>query len=138
MAISPGLARWYGEFVAYAGLQSRLASVRFLPKISGDVADVRNAQRAQLVSLCDEAAGSDGADAIIVAGAPLAGFAEELAHQVPIPMIDGTACAVRHAEMLVGLGYGKGRKGMFSPPTPKHSSGLPKALAHFWSGEQSG
>ena len=45
----------------------------------------------------------DGAEAVILAGGPLAGVAPLLQPEVAVPLVDGTAAAVRLAAALAGL-----------------------------------
>lgn len=40
---------------------------------------------------------------VILAGAPLAGFARQSASQIPVPVIDGIACGIKQCEALVAL-----------------------------------
>jgi allantoin racemase len=45
-----------------------------------------------------------GADAVVVAGAAVAGIAHRLRAQLTVPLLDGIACAVGQAETLVRVG----------------------------------
>jgi len=45
-----------------------------------------------------------GAEALVVAGAAVAGIAHRLRTQLPVPLLDGIASAVGQAETLVRLG----------------------------------
>jgi allantoin racemase len=45
-----------------------------------------------------------GADVVVVAGAAVAGIAHRLRAQLTVPLLDGIACSVGQAEMLVRLG----------------------------------
>ena len=69
------------------------------------------------------------ADAIILAGAPLAGLAERIQDRLPVPVIDQMAAAVKQAEALVALGVRKATVGTFRRPDGKPTTGLPEALA---------
>jgi len=44
-----------------------------------------------------------GADAVVVAGAAVAGIAERLRTRLPVPLLNGIACAVDQAETWFGL-----------------------------------
>jgi Asp/Glu/hydantoin racemase len=70
----------------------------------------------------------DGAEVIILAGAPLAGLARSLAGQMPVPVVDGVSSAVLHAETLVALQPGRARAGSFAPLPYKPNRGLPEAI----------
>ena len=45
-----------------------------------------------------------GAEAVVVAGAAVAGIAHRLRGQLSVPLLDGIACAVGQTETLVRLG----------------------------------
>jgi len=126
------LGRWYAEAAAEHGLAARLASVR---PYEGEVADVARAAEdlaepiAALALQCIE---QDGAEAVIFGGGPLAGLARELADRLPVPALDGVACAVRLAEALAGLGLKKATRGSFAAPSPKPTMGLSPALARVF------
>jgi Asp/Glu/hydantoin racemase len=73
------------------------------PAFSGDPGTVAEERLDLLAGLCAESAEQDGAEAIILAGGPLAGLAPLLQPRVAVPLIDGTQAAVRLAEALAGL-----------------------------------
>ena len=57
-----------------------------------------------LARLCGKAAASEGVRSIILGGGPLAGLAHRIRARVPVPLLDGTACAINHAATLARLG----------------------------------
>ena len=65
---------------------------------------------------------------LIIAGAPLAGLARTIAHQIPVPLVDGVSSAVRHAETLVALSPQPASRGSFAPPPLKPNQGLSPAI----------
>ena len=71
---------------------------------------------------------ADGADVLILAGAPLAGLARSIAGVIPVPVVDGVASAVRQAETLAALKPGAARAGSFAPPPAKPNAGLPDPI----------
>jgi hypothetical protein len=81
-----------------------------------------------LIELARLAVAEDGADVVILAGAPLAGLARDVASEIPVPVVDGIAAGVRLAEAVVGLGSGVHRAGSFAAPPPKRRAGLSAAL----------
>ena len=78
----------------------------------------------------------DGADVIVLAGAPLAGLARSLAGRLPVPMIDGVSSAVRHAESMVALRPARAQGGSFGPLPIKPHRGLPEGIARLIAGPQ--
>jgi Asp/Glu/hydantoin racemase len=131
VAISQRIRAWYRETVEHAGLASRLASIRGLDETLADIGSVQGDQGERLVALAERCVAEDGADVIILAGAPLAGLARSLKGRLPVPVVDGVSSAVRHAETLVALQPGKARLGSFAPPPIKPNRGLPEGIARL-------
>jgi len=129
IAISQRIQTWYREVVQANGLAGRLASIRALDQPLADIGAVQQDHSARLQALCERAVDEDGADAIILAGAPLAGLARGLRGRLPVPVVDGVSSAVCHAQSLVTLQPGAARRGSFAPPPAKANKGLPDALA---------
>ncbi len=128
IAISRRIRAWYQETVDMHGLCGRLASIRCLDEVLANIASVQTDKSEQLLALCETAVREDGADVLIIAGAPLAGLARSIADSVPVPLVDGVSSAVRHAESLVALGPRSATAGSYAPPPEKDWTGLPSAL----------
>ncbi|MCW5635307.1 MAG: Asp/Glu/hydantoin racemase [Rubrivivax sp.] len=128
VAISQRIRAWYRETVEHCGLVGRLASIRGLDEPLADIGNVQGDQGERLVQLAERCVVDDGADVIVLAGAPLAGLARSLAGRLPVPCVDGVSSAVRHAELLVAQRPGRARSGSFAPPPPKPHAGLPPAI----------
>jgi allantoin racemase len=103
ISFSEDFRPWYSDAVARSGLGDRLASIRCVGSAFRDLATVGHEKEADLLALCELAVSEDGADVVILAGAPLAGLAARLAGRVPVPVLDGVAAAIRQAEALAGL-----------------------------------
>ncbi|MGQ9370761.1 aspartate/glutamate racemase family protein [Azospirillum sp. ST 5-10] len=131
VAISARIRAWYRETVEAHGLLGRLASIRGLDEGFADVGRVQEDKGERLVQLCHDAVTRDEADSIVLAGAPLAGLARTVAGRIPVPLVDGVASAVRHAEALAGLERRPATAGSFAPPPEKPHRGLPPALARL-------
>jgi allantoin racemase len=134
IAISQRIQAWYREVVEANGLIGRLASIRALEQPLASIGSVQEEHTEALRTLCERAVAEDGAEVIILAGAPLAGLARALRGQLPVPVVDGVSSAVRHAEALVALSPGKAVRGSFAPPPLKPNQGLPDALARLLRG----
>jgi Asp/Glu/hydantoin racemase len=128
VAISRRITAWYRESVEHNGLISRLASIRSLDQPLRDIGAVQADHAARLRALCNAVVEEDGADAIILGGAPLAGLARSIAGELPVPVVDGVSSAVKHAETLVNLKPGTARAGSFAPLPRKVNAGLPEPL----------
>ena len=134
IAISQRIKAWYRESVEANGLIGRLASIRALDRPLASIGGVQEEHGAQLRAMCERAVDEDGAEVIVLAGAPLAGLARSMAGALPVPVVDGVSSAVRHAESLVALNPGKATRGSFAPPPVKPHRGLPEAIARLLGG----
>lgn len=134
VAISQRISAWYREVVEANGLAGRLASIRALDQPLAGIGSVQADHGAALQALCELAVAEDGADVIVLAGAPLAGLARSLRGRLPVPVVDGVSSAVRHAESLVALAPGKATRGSCAPPPAKANAGLPDAIARLLAG----
>lgn len=130
VAISQRIQAWYREVVEANGLIGRLASIRALDRPLS-IGNVQGEHEEALRALCERAVREDGAEVIVLAGAPLAGLARALRGRLPVPVVDGVSSAVRHAETLCALQPGSARAGSFAPPPAKPNQGLPDAIARL-------
>jgi Asp/Glu/hydantoin racemase len=128
------LGPWYRECVEYNGLAGRLAAIRCLDAPFADIGEVQAEKAALLVEMCRRAGAEDEADVVILGGAPLAGLAGEVAHLVPVPLVDGVAAAVGQAELLVRLGVRKATAGTFRRPAAMGAVGVSEALRRLFEG----
>ena len=129
VGISQRIGAWYVQTVEQLGLSSRMTGYRGLKQGFASVGTVQHEAREVLREMCLSCVEQDGADSIILAGAPLAGLAREIADDVPVPLIDGVGSAIRMAEALGRAGYTPRRSGAMSPPPMKAHQGLQDGLA---------
>lgn len=130
VSFSTALGPWYRECVEMHGLTDRLAGIRLLEGEFASIADVQEEKAELLIELAGRAVREDGADSIVLAGAPLAGLAAQIAGRVAVPVVDGVAAAVKQVEALVSLGVCRpGTRGARRPP--KVASGLPESLTRL-------
>lgn len=137
VAISQRIRAWYAETVQMYGLSSRLASIRGLDETLTDIGNVQGTQSERLVQLAHRCVREDGADVIVLAGAPLAGLARLIAGQITVPVVDGVSSAVRHAETLAKMNAGTARTGSFAAPPIKENKGLSAPVAALLATAQS-
>jgi Asp/Glu/hydantoin racemase len=128
VCLTPRLRTWYIECAAEHGLDGRLASARALGAGPTDITRAKAEVGEALVAECLRAVDEDGAEVIVLGGGPIAGLARDVAHRIPVPTLDGVSCAVRMAEMLVGLAPRKATRGSLALPGPKPAQGLSAAL----------
>ena len=134
VSFSSRLEPWYRECVEWQGLGARLASIRMLDAQVADVARVQAENEDLLVELARRAVDEDGAEVVILAGAPLAGLASRVADRVPVPLVESAAAAVKLAESLVTLRPRKALSGSYRQSAPKAATGLPDALTRIIEG----
>ena len=100
-AIVTGGAGWVAmltEFVATLGLTAQLACVRAVAPTGAEIAADPAGSEQILAQECRAAVVDNGADVVILGGAGLVGIAERIAAEVPVPVIDGLAAAIRSAQ----------------------------------------
>lgn len=138
VTFSPVMERWYADSVRDAGLSSRFTGVRTPPAHSADLSGVREALRADLIALCNAALREDGADVVILGGAPLAGLAQEIEEHVDGVVIDPVSAATAQAVALLTLTRPAAFARRHGKPIPKDSKGLSPALARSFAQEITG
>lgn len=135
VTFSPVMRRWYEDSVRDAGLWSRFTGVRTPPGHSAEVATVRDTLRDELVDLCNAAVDEDGADVVILGGAPLAGLAREIEGEVRAVVIDPISAATAQAVALPSFVGTSGLARRSGKPIPKSSVGLEPALSRRFAQE---
>ena len=131
IAISQRIQAWYRDVVQANGLSARLRSIRALDQPLSSPGSVQAEHAQALLTLCHEAAQKDGAEVLILAGAPLAGLARSLEGRLPVPVVDGVSSAVQMALALGALQpFRAGRPGM---PGKAHA-GLPPGIVGLLEG----
>ncbi|HEY0886388.1 MAG TPA: aspartate/glutamate racemase family protein [Ramlibacter sp.] len=132
IAISHRIQAWYREVIEANGFGARLASIRSLEQPLQRIDRVQQEHAPALQALAERAVREDGADVIVLAGAPLAGLARSV--QLPVPVVDGVASAVRHAANLAALRGAQPGGGSYAPPPLKPNQGLSPAIARLLAG----
>ncbi|MDI5987564.1 aspartate/glutamate racemase family protein [Halomonas sp. M4R5S39] len=131
IAISQRIQAWYRETIAGYGFADRLASIRALDEPLAHIGRVQEDQGERLVALAERAVADDGADVLILAGAPLAGLARSVAERLPVPALDGVTCALHQAQAMVNLATTPPTAGSFAAPPTKGCHGLSEALTRL-------
>ncbi len=119
----------YRELVAAYGMETRITAVAGvdLPPTAAfsEPGRVRRETLAAAQAMIDH----DGAEALVLAGAAMAGLAAQLQPELPVPVLDCSACAVLLAESLGRLKLPKARAGSLMRPAPRALSGVGTAVA---------
>jgi allantoin racemase len=134
-AIVTGGAGWgpmLREFVATLGLTDKLAAIRTVAPTGAEIATDPAGSCDLLAGQCRAAAREDGAEVVILGGAGLVGIADRIAAEVPVPLIDGLAAAIRSAE--AGCGDARTDSGGKGWAGPVQSTGLGAPLARLLAG----
>jgi Asp/Glu/hydantoin racemase len=135
-SIVTGGERWgpiLTEFVASLGLSDALASIVTVAPTGGDIAADPEGSVALLAGACRKAVERDGAGAVILGGAGLAGLAARVQDRVPVP----TLCSVEtgFAAVLEASRQpsAKPTKGDLAAPPPVSTTGLSRQLTKLLS-----
>ena len=128
VTFASALGPWYRECVEMHGLSGRCAGIRMLDGAFRSISDVQEEKEELLVELANRAVAELEADAVILAGAPLAGLARKVKSRISVPVIDQVQAAVKLAESVLALGTNKAIAGTFRRPAAKATIGLPIAL----------
>lgn len=129
VTFSQALGPWYQECVDWHRLGERCASIRMLDGSFHSISDVQSEKADLLVDLAMRAIEEDGADVIVMAGAPLSGLASLVRGRIPVPVVDCAQAAVRQATTLAALNPRGAERGSFARPAAKASIGLNGRLA---------
>jgi len=131
-AIVTGGERWgpmLREFLATLGFSLRLAHNETVAPTGAEIAANPDRALGTLADACRRCAVTHCADSVILGGAGLAGLAERIASEVPVPLIDSLAAAVRMAAMLAEAKPMKPKAGSFALTPAVETVGLTPELA---------
>lgn len=114
------------DAVRHYGLNDRCASVRttgmaVLALKSMDQSDVYNL----ILETAREAITRDGAEVICLGCAGMAGMDKTLEQALGVPVVDGTVCALKLLEGLVGYDLHTSKRRAYAPPSRKELLNLP-------------
>ena len=130
MSFAKALEPWFAEIVAWHGLSGRCAAIRMLDeRRSPLIDDVADEKEQLLVDLANKTVADDGADVVILAGAPLAGLANKIRDRVPVPLVDGIQAAVDDGR---GAGAPESAQGDGRHLSPAGGRRTPRAFRRRW------
>jgi len=136
VTFSPVMRRWYEDSVRASGLEARFAGVRTPPAHSPDLGTVREALRDDLVDLCNAAVEQDGADVVVLGGAPLAGLARDIDEEVGAIVVDPITAATAQAIALLSMTGPAAFRQRKAKPIGKVATGLSPALSRYFAQER--
>lgn len=103
VSFTTALKPMFEECLAHHGLTARCTGFRMGPAFAGDAGSVAEDRAGLIADLVRDSVEKDGAEAVILAGGPLAGLAPVLQPHAPVPLLDGTQAAVKMAEAMAEL-----------------------------------
>ena len=77
--------------------------------------------REAFAEACAQAVAEDGAGAVIIGGGPLSGIADEIAGELPVPVLDGVRCAVTMA-LASSIETDDGKRGSIAADRPSRQA----------------
>ena len=119
----------YHELVASYGLTARIAGWRVLESTVAYRSGAHDELDRELVAAANDLVEREGAETVVLTGAVMAGVPARLQKDVPVPLIDCMACAVRQAELLVQLDHPKPRAGSYAAPAGRELVNVEAAIA---------
>jgi len=133
-AIVTGGERWrpmLSEFVAGLGLADRLAAIETVAPTGGDIANDPESAIMLLAQACRRTVERDGADAVILGGAGLAGLAARVQPHVAAPVICSTEAGFTTVLAAAARPPHKPVAGDLALPAPVPSAGLSDKLTEL-------
>jgi allantoin racemase len=124
------MTAWYEESVALAGLQNRFASVRTPTTRFKSVDTVQDELFEPLKDLVALTVKEDGADVVILGGAPLAGLAHRIEGATAV-LVDPISAAICQAQAMVKLAPNGAHAGSYARPPAKQNIGLGSTLGDW-------
>ncbi|MDO9709570.1 aspartate/glutamate racemase family protein [Paracraurococcus lichenis] len=131
--VTMGSTEVYRERIAQHGLAARLAALRGIALTPQDAVRDPEAVALQMDAAIAEVV-AEGADAVVLGGAALAGMGPRLQRKAAVPLLDGIAYGVKLLEMLVALKPPKPVTGSYAAPSGRATLGLDPALAALLQG----
>lgn len=124
----------YREQIRLYGLESRVAGWRAIESSAPYGAGDQTAVHREIVATANDLAERDGAEAIVLSGAVMAGVPGIVQPDIGVPVLDGIGAGVRQAEALARLAPVKPRSGSFAALPARELVAVSPALAQRFAG----
>jgi len=125
------LAPVYEALVVSYGLRDRLAGIEIIEMAPAVAAGAREACETSLLRAAQALVERDRVEVVVAVGAVAAGMGRRLKNALPVPIVDGVACGILQAELLVRLGARKPTVGSYALPLVRNPIDLGDALNGF-------
>jgi allantoin racemase len=136
VTVLPRVKPFLEEVVARNGMQHRCASIRCTPLTVLEIEqDIERTKRMMLDEARDAIA-NDGAEAILLGCAGLGPIDKTMQEALGVPVLDGTACAVKLVEGLHAYGVTTAKVRAYLTPEPKELVGCPPSFALIYERER--
>ena len=123
----------YEELTASLGMMSRVSKWRAIEMPSAFQAqDADPAVTAELIRASQQLVHRDGSDVIILCGAVLAGYADQVSSAVRVPVIDPAKAAALQALTVARMYPAKQRSGSFVRPVGRSMTGVPSSIGQLY------
>ena len=126
VTVLPRVKPFLEDVVRYHGLESRCASIRTTPLSVLDCERDPSAAEREIVAASRSAIADDGAEAICLGCAGMGPLDKAVQKQLGVPVLDGTACAVKLLEGIVDYGLFTSRVAAYKEPEPKEFVNYPR------------
>jgi allantoin racemase len=125
VTVLPRIKPFLDDVVRYHGLEARCASIRTTPLSVLDCERDPTAAEREIVLASRAAIAEDGAEAICLGCAGMGPLDKSVQAELGVPVLDGTACAVKLVEGIVDYGLFTSRVAAYKEPEPKEFVGHP-------------
>ena len=125
VTVLPRVKPFLEDVVRYHGLESRCASIRTTPLSVLDCERDPSAAEREIVKASRAAIADDGAEAICLGCAGMGPLDKAVQGKIGVPVLDGTACAVKLLEGIVDYGLFTSRVAAYKEPEPKEFVNYP-------------
>ena len=125
VTVLPRVKPFLEDVVRYHGLESRCASIRTTPLSVLDCERDPSAAEREIVKASRAAIADDGAEAICLGCAGMGPLDKAVQGQIGVPVLDGTACAVKLLEGILDYGLFTSRVAAYKEPEPKEFVNYP-------------
>ena len=129
VTVLPRVKPFLEDLVRYHGLESRCASIRTTPLSVLDCERDPSAAGREIVKASRLAIAEDGAEAICLGCAGMGPLDKLVQGELGVPVLDGTACAVKLLEGIVDYGLFTSRVAAYKEPEPKEFVNYPRQMS---------
>jgi allantoin racemase len=127
---------FFEDLVTKYGFQQHCASIRCVPLGVLEIVQDMDRTKALMLDAAQRAIEEDGAEAILLGCAGMGPIDKAMQEELGVPVIDGTAAAVKMLEGLIAYGVTTSRIAAFMPPERKELVDCPPSLDALYQREQ--